>query len=315
MLAWVTGATGFLGRALTTRLLARGDDVIALVRPSSRGRAPHGVRLVEGALPDVGRLASLPAPDLVFHCAAVIDCDDAEGRAVHADGTLRLSEAARGARFVHVSTTDVFAVSSSSPVTESTPCAPHDAYGRTKLEAERRLFSARPDAVVLRSPGIYGPGSTRDIVLHTAARIERGTFFLIGDGAAPRSWIFVETMVDALLHAAGRAELSGVYLVDDGRPVTRREIATAAARVLGRPPWFPRVPVAAARAAAWVAERALPPLGVRPPLTTPRVRYATTPLALDTARWKSTGFRTRYGLPDAVLQTITWGRAAGVLGR
>jgi nucleoside-diphosphate-sugar epimerase len=313
VLAWVTGATGFLGQAVATRLVARGDDVVALVRPSSRARAPDGVRVVFGVLPDVGALASLPSPDVVFHCAAVIDCDDAQGRAVHVEGTLRLSDAARGARFVHVSTTDVLPISSRTPLSESAPCAPHDAYGRTKLHGERRLLAARPDAVVLRPPGIYGPGSPRDIVLHMARRISRGTFFHVGHGDAPRSWIYVDTLVDALLHAATSSELRGVYLVDDGRPFTRRELAAEIALALGRATDFRSVPAALVHTAAWILERALPAVGLRAPFTTESVRYETTALSLDTARWKCAGFRPQFNLREAVLATLSWGRAAGVL--
>jgi len=268
---------------------------------------------VVGALPDVSGLLALPPPDVVFHCAAAIDGNHDAGHALHVDGTLRLAEASRGGRFVHVSTTDVFPITSRVPLTESAPCSPHDAYGRTKLQGERALLAARPDAVVLRPPGIYGPHSTRDVVLHMATRIQRGTYFHFGDGNARRSWIFVETLIDALLHAAASTTLRGVYLVDDGEPVSRRELATEISRALGRGAGFPAVPGPVLNAAAWLCERALPPLGLRPPLTTESVRYATTPLPLDTCRWRSTGFRPRFTRTEAIEATLSWGRATGLL--
>src|SRR5262249_35869732 len=154
---------------------------------------------------------------------------------------------------------------SDSPVDENTPPAPHDAYGRTKLDGERRLLEALPDAVVLRPPGIYGPRSTRDVVLHIAERIQRGRFFLLGDGGARRSWIFVETLVDALIHAATHQDLSGPFLVDDGRPVSRRELATEVARALGVDTEFRSMPLAVARAAVRGLELVLGPLGIRQP--------------------------------------------------
>jgi nucleoside-diphosphate-sugar epimerase len=313
VLAWVTGASGFVGYAVAERLVARGDDVVVYVRPSSRGRVPSGTRVVEGSLPDVSALASLPPPDVVFHCAAVIDCNDAEGRRVHVDGTLALADAAHGARFVHVSTTDVLPDASASPLDETSLCAPRDAYGRTKLDGERRLLAARPDAVVLRPPGIYGPRSQRDVVLHLAKRIARGTYFHVGDGNALRPWLFVENLVDALLHAATFRDLHGVYLVDDGRAVSRREMAAEIARALGKSPRFASLPVPAARVVARVLENTLPRLGMRSPLTTSGIRYATTPLTLDTTRWKSTGFRARYDLRAGVRATVAWGRATGRL--
>ncbi len=313
MLAWVTGATGFVGSALVERLRVRGDDVLAIVRPSSRNRAPRGARVVEAVLPDIGSLESFPVPDVVFHCAAAIEGTEEEGRAVHVDATLRLAAASRGARFVNVSTTDVLPISSAVPLSESDPCAPHDAYGRTKLEGERRLLAAFPRSVTLRPPGIYGPGSARDVVLHTAERIQRGRFFFIGDGHARRSWIFVETLVDALLHVASRGDLVGPFLVDDGRSVSRRELAREIAGALGTSAKFPTIPARAAGFAAWIFERALPPFGVRSPLTTEGVRYASTSLPLDTTKWKATGFSPRFDLRESIALTLEWGRATGRL--
>src|SRR5262249_11953885 len=161
--------------------------------------------------------------------------------------------------------------------------------------------------------GIYGPGSRRDVVLHIARGILRGRPFHIGDGRALRSWIYVETLVDAMLHAAALPELRGPFYVDDGQPVSRRELAAQIARGLGRPLAFRRVPAFSARAAAWVLERALPPLGVRAPFSSEGVQYATTALPLDTSRWKNTGFRPRFTLREAIAATIAWGRASGVL--
>lgn len=313
MLAWVTGATGFVGSALVGRLLGQGDEVVALVRPESVARAPRGVRVAQGVLPDVAGLEGLPLPDVVFHCAAVIDAQVAESRAVHVDGTVRLAELARGARFVHLSTTDVLPRSSPTPLSESAPCAPDGPYAATKLEGERRLLALRPDAVVLRPPGIYGPRSTRDVIVHTARRILRGTFFYVGDGTARRSWIFVDTLVDMMLHAAARPDVRGTFLVDDGRSASRRELAESVAMALGRRARFPHVPIPVARGAAWAFERALPRLGLSPPLTTAGVDYSITSQPLDTSRWKATGFTPGCTPVSAIDRTLAWARAAGRL--
>lgn len=308
MLAWVTGATGFVGSALVARLLARGDTVTALVRPASRRRAPSGANVVECTLPDAAPLAALPTPEVVFHCAAVIDGTEEECRPVHVEGTLRLSDAARGARFIHLSTTDVFGRVTALPIAESTPCAPTDAYGRTKLEGETRLLEARPDAVVLRPPGIYGPGATRDVVLHLARRIERGTYFYVGDGSARRSWMFVDTLVDSMLHAAAHPEIEGVFLVDDGRSVSRREFVSEVARAVGRPARFPSIPAPVARAAAFALERALSPFGIGAPLTREGIRQSLADLPLDTAKWTRTGFSPRFTFREAIAKTIEFRR-------
>jgi nucleoside-diphosphate-sugar epimerase len=312
--AWVTGATGFVGSTLVERLKVRGDQVVAFVRPQSLHAAPAGVDVAQGVLPDVSALRRLPAPDVVFHCAAAIDCNERDGRAVHIDGTLALTEAARGARFVHVSTTDVLGEPSGDrTLSEQSTCAPVDAYGRTKLEAELSLMDARSDAVVLRPPGIYGPRSNRDVVLHIAQKIDRGRFYHVGNGEALRSWVFVETLVDAMLHVAARSELSGVFFVDDSRPVSRRELAAEIARELGRSPRFLRIPLPIAWAAGWCAERLAPAVGLDPPITTRGVSFRTSALPLDTTRLRATGFAHRFTLRESIQATLSWARAAGKL--
>lgn len=309
MLAWVTGATGFVGAALVERLLARGDRVVALVRPASRHRAPAGAEIAESVLPDVSGLARAPRPDVVFHCAASIEGTEADGRVIHVEGTLRLAALARGARFVHLSTTDVYPLTSAVPVSETTPCAPHDAYGRTKLEGERRLLEAMSGAIVLRPPGVYGPRSNRIGVLEIARRIERGTFYFVGDGSVLRSWIFVDTLVDAMLYAAEHGELRGVFLVDDGRPVSRREFAEAVARAVGRSARFPRVPAPVAIAAAGMLERTLAPFGLASPISKEAVRQALIGLPLDTSKWMGTGFSPRFDFREAIAKTIAGARS------
>ncbi len=312
--AWVTGASGFVGSTLVERLKARGDQVVALVRPRSIGSAPAGVSVVEGTLPDVSALSRLPQPDVVFHCAAVIGCGELEGREVHVDGTVALAEIARGARFVHVSTTDVLGERRpEGAVSETAACAPEDAYGRTKLLAEQRLRALRPDAVVLRPPGIYGPRSKQDIVQHMAQKIARGRFYHLGNGLALRSWVFVETLVDAMLHTAEHPKLEGVFFVDDGRPVSRRELAAEIAHALGRHALFPRIPTRVAWAAGWVCERTLPLVGVHPPLTSEGVAFRASALALDTTRLKSSGFVHRRSLRESIEATLSWARASGRL--
>jgi UDP-glucose 4-epimerase len=305
MHAWVTGATGFVGSALVARLRSRGARVTALVRPASRGHAPAGVEIIEGSLPDVSGLARAARPDVVFHCAAAIDCEEREGRALHVDGTLALAELTPGARFVHVSTSHVYGDRQRrQALTEASACAPTDAYGRTKLEGERRLLELRRGAVVLRPPGIYGPGATRDVISNMARKIARSRFYHVGDGRALRSWLFVETLVDAMLHLAENRAAHGVFLIDDGRPVSRRELAGAIAAELGRPARFLELPIPLALAAGFCAERMLPPLGIAPPITTAGVRFRSSAHALDTARLKSTGFVHRFTLRDALRATL-----------
>ena len=143
----VTGAAGQLGS----------DLVVAL---------PGSVGLPRAALSvtDAGAvLAAVRGFDLVFNCAADNAVDAAEaspGRAfaVNAEGAANVARACRslGARLVHFSTNYVFDGARSGPHTESDPPAPLGAYGRSKLEGERRVLELLPEALVVRSSGLFG---------------------------------------------------------------------------------------------------------------------------------------------------------------
>lgn len=288
--------------------------MVALVRPASRARLPSGAKAVFGTLPDVSPISAFPRPDVVFHCAAVIDGTSAECRNVNVEATARLAEAAGTARFVYVSTTDVYPIQSASPVSEATPERPRSVYGKTKLEGERRLRALRPDAVVLRSPGIYGPRSERCLVSHTARRIERGTFFHVGDGSAVHSWIFVENLVSALLYVSENESLSDAFLVDDGGSISRARMSDEIARAMGRSvTGSPTIPGTVALALGLILERLLPPFGQMPPLTSEGVRYALASLPLDTSRLRNAGFTPPFTMAEGIERTLTWARSAGRL--
>ena len=90
----ITGATGFVGAALTRRLAATGRNIQALVRPLSNRKRPSGiaVRWIDGDLEDTDSLRRLiHGADAVVHCAgAVRGATQAQFNRVNVDGTARL---------------------------------------------------------------------------------------------------------------------------------------------------------------------------------------------------------------------------------
>ncbi len=101
------------------------------------------------------------SPKMVLNAAALTDvdaCEDApdEAHAVNAVAPEILANASKaaGALFIHVSTDYVF--DGAGPATESTKPNPLGAYGRTKLDGERRVLAADPAALVLRMSGVFG---------------------------------------------------------------------------------------------------------------------------------------------------------------
>jgi len=109
--------------------------------------------------------AQVASADVFVNCAAFTDVDGCEtnekqARAVNAEGPGHLAEWCRekGIRLIHISTDYVFAGDGSRPYQESDPVAPKTAYGRTKEEGERRVLESNPDATVVRTSWVFGPG-------------------------------------------------------------------------------------------------------------------------------------------------------------
>jgi len=265
--AFVTGATGFIGRRLVERLCKDGAEVIALVR-SERPGLPEGVRTVRG---DILALESLQEAgagcDRLYHLAALITFDPRrreELLRVNGGGTANVLAAARRwkvARTVVVSSACTVGLSDSSDrvLDEDSPLreglAEHNPYLASKQAAEKAaMAAAREQAVVVVNPTtVFGPG---DYSLNS------GTLVL----KVARSWVLpvppggsnvvdVDDVVEGIL-AAGERGQSGRRYILGGANLTFAEILDTAAVAVGHRPLFIRVPGwtrAPMAAAAWMA--------------------------------------------------------------
>jgi len=232
----ITGANGFVGRALCRRALQDGHTVTALVRRP--GGCIDGVReWVHGAADfdhlDEGWPADLAA-DCVIHLAARVHVmrdespdPDAAFDATNVVGTLRLAQAARnhGVRRI-VFASSIKAVGEGddgAPLSEAVEPDPQDAYGRSKLHAERQLAqfgaSAGLDVVVVRPPLVYGP-AVRANFLRMMDAVARGIPLPFGAVSARRSIVYVENLADALLRCAIDPRAAGecFHVADDDAP-------------------------------------------------------------------------------------------------
>ena len=100
------------------------------------------------------------AIELIVNCAAYTNVDKAEedeatARLINAQAVENLGLA--GTKVIHISTDYVFSGTESTPYLESDAVAPQTAYGRTKLEGERLLLAANPEAVIIRTAWLYSP--------------------------------------------------------------------------------------------------------------------------------------------------------------
>jgi nucleoside-diphosphate-sugar epimerase len=320
----LTGATGYTGGRLLQALLARGDSVSALVRPSSVGRVQGPVRMVEGDLQDaraIGRL--MEGAEAVVHVAAVYRTaghPDAYYREVNVGGTARLLEAAAAAgvrRFVHTSTVGVHGDVREPPADEAAPIAPGDVYQATKAEAEALALEFHrtrglPVAVV-RPGAIYGPGEKRFLKLFRA--IARGRYAVVGSGRAYYHPVFIDDLVQGYLLALERPEAVGeAFIIAGPSYVTQDQLAELIARHTGGRVLPFHVPAWPLQLAGALCEALCIPLGIEPPLHRRRVDFWTKSRAfrIDKAR-RLLGYAPQVDLDAGIARTAASYREAGWL--
>jgi len=263
----VTGGSGFLGSHLVEALVARGENVRALVRPTSN--MTHlkslGVELAYGDLNDAQSLkTALQGMERIYHCAALVsDWGTWEGfRGANVTGVRNLLEAALEAavsKFIHVSSTDVYGYPDC-PVDETAPYGARGwPYGDTKMEAERLVLACYQQhdlpATIVRPATIYGPRSPT-LVLQIVELLKRGSMVHIGRGDKPAGLTYVSNVVDVLLRAAGSERSVGqAYNASDGSDVTWRQYVDRLVEIVGVPGPRVVIPYRLAYLAGWAMEK------------------------------------------------------------
>jgi nucleoside-diphosphate-sugar epimerase len=288
----VTGATGFIGRHLAPALVARGFAVRAALRHAEQANAlgPGIEPVVIGDIVDPDWGPALADVDGIVHLAAIAHTGDASPEEsydrVNRWAAVDLARAASdaGARFVFMSSVRAQAGPAAAELlTESTPPAPTDAYGRAKLAAEREIAALPGPHVILRPTLVYGRGVGGNMgALIRLARLPVPLPF--GAVRNARSLLAVENLVEAVaLALTSEALLRGTFLVADAAPLSFAEILTHLRRGAGRVPALVPVPPnllasglkLVGRGEIWerlggnlaVSTARIEALGYRPPLT------------------------------------------------
>ena len=173
-------------------------------------------------------------PAAVVHTAYLQEGPEAEATNVLGSAHVAGAAVRAGARLVHVSTDVVFDGRSHAPYRESDPANPLTAYGRSKLEAERRVLASHPGALVVRTSLMVGrarPGRQEQAVLAAARGESEATYF----EDEWRSPVLVADLALALLELAGRDE-AGVLHLAGPLALTRYELACLIAAAHGLSP-------------------------------------------------------------------------------
>jgi predicted dehydrogenase/nucleoside-diphosphate-sugar epimerase len=231
----VTGATGFLGRALVSRLSAAGNPIRILQRRPDRGHADPATHIVYGDLGDPAAVdRAVAGVEVVYHVGAAMKGWSEDFQRGTVAGTQHIVDSClrHGVkRLVYVSSLSVLdhaAVRRGLPFTETALLEPHPdrrgAYSQTKLAAEALVRDAVQHrglpAVILRPGQIFGPGAEK--VVPSGAFGLLGRWIVNGSGKIPLPLVFVEDVVDALLLAERNGAPGEIFHIVDPRTVDQR---------------------------------------------------------------------------------------------
>ena len=274
MKALVTGASGFVGRAVLLRLNGMsGVTAIGSVRAAAMF-ADTGAPLAK-----VGELSAhtdwsgaLAGVQAVVHTAARVHVmleaaanPLAEFRRVNVQGTLNLARQAVAAgvrRFVFVSSIKVNGEATQlwRPFTADDAPAPLDAYGVSKMEAEQGLrgLAAQTgmEVVIIRPPLVYGPGVKANFAA-MMRWLRRGVPLPLGAIHNQRSLVALDNLVDLIVTCLTHpAAANQTFLVSDGEDVSTTELLRLMGQALRRPARLLPVPAGWLKlAAAMVGKR------------------------------------------------------------
>ena len=228
----VTGASGFIGRAVVRRLSRSGIRVRALCRRPEPSLGQGGVDVVLGALEDPAGLERLlDGTEAVVHAAGAVRARsrrqfDAVNRAGTAGLLAALASVTRPQRLILLSS-----LAAREPALS--------AYARSKLMAEQEVALCRSrlrDLCILRPPAVYGPGDRGTLAIFR--QLARRFLLIPAPPDARFSLLFVEDLAELVERLLQAPRWDGVTLEpDDGRPGGYRwhDLAAIAGRSLGRP--------------------------------------------------------------------------------
>jgi dihydroflavonol-4-reductase len=321
---FITGGTGLIGAALLTRLLDRGDEVVALARSEAAATtlAARGVRVVRGEAYDEEALAQgMEGCEHAFHVAGVNSLCVTDPWPMELVNSTAPPAAVRAAaragvkRLVHTSSAATIGESAGTVGNERTPHRGWylSTYERTKTAGERAAFTAARDVgqelVCVNPSSVQGPGRTGGTGRFLLAFLDGRLKVFVRTNI---SLVDVDDCVEGHLLAADRG-VPGERYVLSGTTLTMTDALALAEEVAGvrrRPVLLPR---RAATIAAAITERGFKIAGRHPPVCREMVRTLLHGHRYDGSRaQRELGLR--YTEPrDTFRRTLDWARAQGLL--
>jgi len=263
----VTGANGFLGRALVGHL---SQDVRIEVRAASRSAPAFPPQVRHYVAPSLSLQAdwqvALDGVSVVVHAAARVHvmndaADDplAEFRKANVDGTVSLARQAAAAgvrRFIFISSIKVNGEGTEpeQPFRAGDTPDPQDPYGVSKVEAEQALrvvaSETGMEVVIIRPVLVYGPGVKANF-RSMMSWLSKGVPLPLGATGNKRSLVALDNLVDLIVTCIDHpAAANQTFLVSDGEDLSTTQLLQRMGNALGRPARLLPIPASMLYAAA-----------------------------------------------------------------
>jgi nucleoside-diphosphate-sugar epimerase len=318
---FITGANGFIGRALARRYRDLGSEV----RGIDFAADPAWHVVAGDVRQPAGWHDHLAGVDLVLHTAAIVSMVAPMRAAwdVNCNGTRAVLTASREhgvGRFVQLSSVAAFGFDFPANVDERHPLmASGNSYVDTKIASEHAVLAAHASGelacTVIRPGDVYGPASRAWVIL-PLAMIRARQFMLPDGGRGVFSPVYIDDLVDGIVLATGREEGAGqVFTLTSGAGPSCAEFFGHHWRWLGKQGSPPSLPKGLAIALAQGGARIAQMLGRPTELGRGSVELLARPAtySIEKAR-RMLGYSPRVDLAEGMRRTEAWAREQGVIG-
>jgi nucleoside-diphosphate-sugar epimerase len=315
---FITGANGFIGRAMAERFRALGAEVAGV----DLGADVAGNVVAGDITKPESWSEALKGADTVIHTAALLGAAHSLERAwqVNVLGTSRALRAAIDAgarRFVHFSSVAAYGFDFPDGVDETYPVHVNgDVYTDTKVNSEAVVLAAHAageiDVTVIRPGDVWGPGSVW--VRSPIAEMRKKTGFpLPNGGSGIFSPVYIDNFVDGLVLAVASDEAVGqVFNISDGRGVRCGDFFGRMAAMCGGT--IRTLPIGVAAPVAEVLGTVLRRLGQKTDLSAGTMWLLNRPgtYSIEKAQ-KMLGYQPLVSIDEGMAQVEQWARAEGLL--
>ena len=314
---FITGATGFIGRHLTEKLLGEGNIVYILSRKKTDFPKAGSEKLIP-VIGDINKKNSYEFVfdndiDTIYHLAAIPGQKWGLGRKDYYETNVRatsnLLEACLGRvkRFIFASS-----INAIPEIFEKD----REDYGRSKREAEKIVESFQGkglETVILRPAIVYGPGDTGGMMPKLLQLIKKKKFRLIGSGKNVVPLVYIDDLIEALLLAQKGKSGSPCEIIGPEN-ISLEKIAETASELLGVPFSKTKIPVWIARIAAFFSENTADLLKTQPLVTQHRVSMITRHRIFSPEKARcEIDYHPRTKFRDGLREAISWYKENGYL--